>query len=717
MNAGWPGEALPEGMPNLEKLREEGLVSDDIFQRAVNEARRLDVRVEEALISTGLMDEPALLKWLARRFQCQFITTRKLARAKIDPAAIQLIPEDLAERLDCCPLLYKPAAGQMFVAYVDPTIDDIAKQLSMVSGVRRVDLLIARPAAVMAARRKYYRHQQRAFQQLLLMQDALDREPAIIEDERDSIRPVASPSSSLELTGMGVGTISGLAPPPTPRISAQEPELPSPAPSAVASIPSDGISLALSPNLKIDPSRPIRRTVSLDGPLDEEVEGLESPSVASLRSFSSPPSEPGVRRGVSWGSFREATAVMINLLEQGRAELRGHSRRVARLCERFADRLGLTSETEDALVMAAYIHDVGKASSSSYHLTALNVARYEGHQAQAQKYFVTPSRLFETAQLPEDTYDFLRFLYERYDGSGFPDKLAGKDIPLGSRILAIVETYDDLVENPKNPYRKVLEPAAAASVIGELAPAIFDPSLAEVLKEIVLDTENAPRAAKVLLVDPDPEETTVLGLRFSAADWDVVIARDAAEALVKAEEPGVAAMVVEADLPDRSGFRVAEALTRAGKSFPILFLTRRSDRASIQRALGTGAVDYIVKPASADVVVAKALQASERARGRGVSGSLSEMALEDVIQILANGRKTGRLILRSANRRGEIHFGEGKVWDASFEGLRGEDAVYALLAQRSGRFELDPSFQPGERRIEHSTETLLLEGMRRLDES
>ncbi len=56
------------------------------------------------------------------------------------------------------------------------------------------------------------------------------------------------------------------------------------------------------------------------------------------------------------------------------------------------------------------------------------------------------------------------------------------------------------------------------------------------------------------------------------------------------------------------------------------------------------------------------------------------------------------------------------VWDAAYGQLRGEDAFYAMLALDEGEFTLDPSVKPAERVINMSSEGLLLEGMRRLDE-
>lgn len=102
---------------------------------------------------------------------------------------------------------------------------------------------------------------------------------------------------------------------------------------------------------------------------------------------------------------------------------------------------------------------------------------------------------------------------------------------------------------------------------------------------------------------------------------------------------------------------------------------------------------------------------------RGISGSLKEMSLPDVLQIVGNSRKTGRLVITSAGRRGEIHLAEGQVWDARFSGARAQDAFFKLLLLGDGDFEFDSSFSPTARLISDQLESLLLEGMRRLDET
>jgi hypothetical protein len=88
-----------------------------------------------------------------------------------------------------------------------------------------------------------------------------------------------------------------------------------------------------------------------------------------------------------------------------------------------------------------------------------------------------------------------------------------------------------------------------------------------------------------------------------------------------------------------------------------------------------------------------------------------------VLQVLSRTRKTGLLKVSSGGYAGEIQFGNGSIYNAIYRHLRGENAVYSLLALSDGEFALDPSFSPSSRAIQLSTEQLLLEGMRRMDEA
>jgi hypothetical protein len=109
-------------------------------------------------------------------------------------------------------------------------------------------------------------------------------------------------------------------------------------------------------------------------------------------------------------------------------------------------------------------------------------------------------------------------------------------------------------------------------------------------------------------------------------------------------------------------------------------------------------------------------QRATKAGPRGVSGSLSEMALPDIVQVLWHGRKSGSLKVRTKADVGEIHFVEGNIFNALWGKLRGEEAFYAMLAINDGDFALVPNARPPTRVIDHTPEALLLEAMRRMDE-
>jgi len=150
-------------------------------------------------------------------------------------------------------------------------------------------------------------------------------------------------------------------------------------------------------------------------------------------------------------------------------------------------------------------------------------------------------------------------------------------------------------------------------------------------------------------------------------------------------------------------------------------VTARGSSADAKRAFDLGAADYMTKPVATDLLVAKLKQIIERedrARApRGVGGSLTEMGLPEIVQVLWHGRKTGSLKIRTGTNSGEIHFVDGAIFNGMWGTLRGEEAVYAMLTLTEGDFSLDPSFRAAQAVIQASPEALLLEGMRRLDES
>ncbi len=423
-------------------------------------------------------------------------------------------------------------------------------------------------------------------------------------------------------------------------------------------------------------------------------------------------------------AYAETLNVLVSLIENTRPDLRGHSAHVARLTRKIGERIGVSANDLSAMVVAAYLHDLGKMSA--YHLTALNVSEYEGHRTAAQKAYLAPIRLLDTVALSPTTRVALEHMYERYDGKGLPGSVAGKDISLGARVLAITDTYADLTQNPRNPFRKTLRPTEACEVLARFRGAAFDPNLVDLFKHMVTGDDMAARLLanryKALVVDPDPEETTLLELRMIEQGFEVTIARTTDQAMKLLPTGEFELVVSEVDIVPQDGFALLMEVRKQtwGRDLPWVFLARRAARADVQNGFQAGATDYVSKPVAADALVAKLKQLIERGTtaraAKGVSGSLSEMSLPDIVQILWHGRKTGALRVRSHGESGEIHFQDGSIVNAMHGPLRGEDAFFKMLKMIEGEFGLDPNFVPTARIITCSPEALLLEGMRRVDE-
>jgi response regulator RpfG family c-di-GMP phosphodiesterase len=710
----------------LDRLLAEKKITRDQGEAALALWRRDGGWVEEILVESGVFTEPDLLKALAAVYKTRFVSTDKLSKAVIDKPTLDLVPRKIAERNHVVPVLLDRRTATLSIVTPDPENIQVLEEVKMASRVREVQALIARPEAIAAAISKFYDGNDRPFialarQAAEAMQPTVDTfgrtigatpmpqqspfargpDPMTLDLERfgDGNRKEQRPITQAppQPTGLEIGHSKLSLPPPGSPAARPQLEIPAPPP----------------------PPAPLIAPPPPPAPLPAPQPVLQPPTTAvvAVPPTPLPPSE----------SWLETLNVLVSLLENNRPDLRGHSAHVARLTRKLAERVGLSEREVDQAVAAAFLHDLGKASS--YHLTALNVAEYEGHRVAAKKSYLTPTRLMDSVKLSEPTVKALTHMYERFDGKGFPDGTAGKDIPIGARFLAITDTYADLTQNPRNPFRKTLRPTEASDVLHKFRGQIFDPNLVDIFKHVVtgddLKAKLLANRRTALLVDPDPEETTVLELRMIEAGFEVKIVRSADAALKLLGEQEFEMVVSEAELQPFDGFELLEKArkTEGGKDAVWVFLASRADRDAINRGFELGATDYVQKPSKAEILVAKLRKLVEQGApakqvaSRGVSGSLEEMGLPDMVQILAQGRKTGALKITAGNEKGEIHFVNGEIFNASFGKLKAEDAVYAMIRLRAGDFALDPNFKADSRVINMSAEGLLLEGMRRLDES
>ena len=643
-------------------------------------AHRTQSTAEEAILQLGLMSEGELLKYIAGLYRTRFVGSDRLAKAGVDPQLLQKVPRKLAKRLTAFPILYDNQSRTLSVVAADVTDDDVRQQMQFATGARDVKVYVAREAAIRAAIAKHYDQDGRPFEMLL---------------SGASSRQVRTSRESDPVPGWGqvFEEKDGLL---IRRARAQSIEMEQPANDQSPEPESE------------EPPPQTQSRVTAGQTL---IEQLSAPAQVDDLTV-----DPEV--------YLETLSVLITLIEQLNQDRGGHSMRVVRICQKVGERIRLTKPQVQGILIAAYLHDVGVAADS--HVTPFDVALDETKREVARRIYTAPTRLLESVALPKTAVDALRHRYERFDGKGFPERLSGKEIPLGARVLSVVESYIDLTQTKANALGRRVPADEACEALEPHKGTTFDPAVVDWLRHIVLDdgvkSQILSARHRVLIVDPDPEETAVLEVQFAGQGYEVTIERsvDAALRCLDAEKYDL--VVSEVHLSDSEGFDLLRRMRESSHAqVPLMFVSSERAQASVNRGLELGAADYVVKPASAAVVVAKASRVIADSRtkkpgGRGVSGSLQEMALPDVIQILGNGRKSGLLKVRSGTLQGVLMFQDGSIHDARFGDLGGAEAVYGILRLMEGDFELEPDPTPVEDVIGIPTHHLLLEAMRRLDE-
>jgi putative nucleotidyltransferase with HDIG domain len=170
----------------------------------------------------------------------------------------------------------------------------------------------------------------------------------------------------------------------------------------------------------------------------------------------------------------------------------GHIRRVQVFATELARRLGVSDERQQkAIAAAALLHDMGKLAIPEHILNKpgrLTDAEFERMKQHAD----LGADLLSSIRFPYPVVPIVRHHHENWDGSGYPSKISGTDIPLGARILSVVDCFDALTSD--RPYRPRLTADEAFGILQERRGTMYDP--------LVVDTfirsyaEISPLAAR-----------------------------------------------------------------------------------------------------------------------------------------------------------------------------------------------------------------------------
>jgi HD-GYP domain-containing protein (c-di-GMP phosphodiesterase class II) len=164
-------------------------------------------------------------------------------------------------------------------------------------------------------------------------------------------------------------------------------------------------------------------------------------------------------------------------------ETEAHAERMAALTKRLGMELSLDEPDLVSLELTATLHDIGKIGIPSNILSKPGTLTDE-EWAEVKKHPEIGYRIALTIPELQGIADYILCHHERWDGKGYPQGISGDKIPLISRIVSIIDSFDAMTED--RPYRKALSKEAAIEEILKNSGTQFDPTIAKVFVEKLL---------------------------------------------------------------------------------------------------------------------------------------------------------------------------------------------------------------------------------------
>ena len=179
---------------------------------------------------------------------------------------------------------------------------------------------------------------------------------------------------------------------------------------------------------------------------------------------------------------RQTRDVLLRVLREREPDLGEHLRGVSRIAAEIGRAAGLDAEGLDSLVRAAELHDIGKIAIPD------RILHKPGHLdddewALMRTHTTIGERILAAAPAMAPVAKLVRSSHERWDGTGYPDQLAGEQIPFGARVILVCDAFEAMTE--RRAYRDRLEPEAALAELRRCAGTQFDAEIVDLFAELV----------------------------------------------------------------------------------------------------------------------------------------------------------------------------------------------------------------------------------------
>lgn len=285
---------------------------------------------------------------------------------------------------------------------------------------------------------------------------------------------------------------------------------------------------------------------------------------------------------------------------------KGHGMRVGNYTREIAYRMGLSEDFQIEAYFAGMLHDIGMTKVPDTLVskpTTLTDSEYEIVKLHPISGFHLVKQLSEYPLI----MDAVRWHHERYDGTGYPNGLAGEDIPLIARIVSVANAYDAMTSN--RTYRKKLSREDIIEEFSKCAGHQFDANITQIIIEMIKEDISFEMQEKeslveqsILIVDDDPVMHQFAESVFADEKYCIACAKSGREAIELMENEEFSLCILDIEMPQMNGFEVLDWIVASKKDVKVLFMTENRKIDTIRRVEALDVKEYITKPVSAYVL-------------------------------------------------------------------------------------------------------------------
>lgn len=412
-------------------------------------------------------------------------------------------------------------------------------------------------------------------------------------------------------------------------------------------------------------------------------------------------------------NYLATVKLLFNALSRNNQEALGVCHLATHYARLLATALGLKRKSQEALLLAIYLKEIGpyfdspETSDENNILSFIPVLPYEKSAAVLREI--------------EDSFGIAEIISHINQPA--------TQSPLEARIITLILWFINGIGKLGSSTTKEISANQFRQHLSKEPEGLIDQKLAEELLQIVSHEQHLAGLTKnngtILVIDPSFERDQVdLYARLIKENYEVSFILTEEQARAHLEHQEVILIISEIAHKNYDGIAFCKSVKKERTTLPFLFFSAENREDYISKALLAGADDFISKESSAQVTflkLSRLIQHSHKynkqAADTGVSGSLNEMGFMETIQILANREKDALITLQDHSNSAEVYLHQGQIIYAECGEVLGENAIYKLLTWKNGFFQVKTPEQLPERNVFNSTEAIMLEGCRLMDEN